>query len=232
MVSGGKVGACIHGFITVVCALADEELVARAKKADGQEALDLFTRRYREWLEHCVAELCKARHWRPEDRQDAQQHVFFWFCEAVRTFDPARIRAGHERPFQAFLFRVIRQRFADFARSVERERKDFGQSLDSLQLLDSQVFQIPGPVGSGEPSSRGGRDPAVIAQENEKYEQLAAAVQKLTERQRQVWELLWSGATLQTVAETFGVSYAGAWYWQQQIVAILPEAVRDKSERE
>ena len=183
-------------------------------------------------LENWVARLCVARHFRPEDRWDAQQQVLIGFCEAVRTFDPERIRAGQEQPFRVCFFQVIRRRFANYARSVDRDRKHSGHSLGSLQLLDSQGYQYPGLLGSAKPSSRCGRDPALIAEENEEDERLAAAVQRLPERQRRVWELLWNGATLQTVAETFGVPYWSAWNWQQQITAILRKAVRDKSDRE
>jgi RNA polymerase sigma factor (sigma-70 family) len=212
--------------------LADEELVALAKKADGQGALDVLILRYLNVLEQWVARRCERRRLGPEDRWDAQQQVLIGFCQAVRTFDPERIRAGQEQPFRVYYFQVIQGRFTNYARSVDRHRKRSGQSLDSMPLRDSQRYQFPGLLGSAKPSSRCGRDPALIAEENEEEERLAAAVQKLPERQQRISELLLNGASLQTVAETFGVSYSTAWNWQQQIIETLREAVRDKSETE
>jgi RNA polymerase sigma factor (sigma-70 family) len=169
---------------------------------------------------------------RPEDRRDAQQQVFFAFCEAVRTFDPARIRAGQKNPFQVFLFQVARRRFRNFARSVERVRKHSGQSLDTVPGLDSQACQLPGLLGCDTPPSRVGRDPVLIAQENEEEERLAAAAEQLTVRQRRVWPAIRQGTSLQEIAQQFGVTYACAWNWRQQIIAALREAVKDKSEKE
>jgi hypothetical protein len=34
------------------------------------------------------------------------------------------------------------------------------------------------------------------------------------------------------IAEQYGVMYTAAWNWQQQIIAILREGVRDKNARE
>ena len=213
-------------------ALTDEELVALAKKADGQAAWDLLTLHYRQWLEHWVARHSRTRHLRPEDRQDARQQVLVAFCEAVRTFDPACIRAGQDHPFRAFLFHVARWRFANFARSVDRQRKHSEQSLDSVNGLDSQPCHLPGLLGCCQPSSWVGRDPALIAQDTEKGERLAVAVEQLTELQRRIWVAIRNRVPLRVIAEQFGVTYGCAWNWQQQIFAILREAVRDKSERQ
>jgi RNA polymerase sigma factor (sigma-70 family) len=213
-------------------ALADEELVARAINTDGQAAFDVLTLRYREWLEHWVARLCQKRHFRPEEQEDAQQEIIIGFFQAVRSFDPAQIRAGQDHPFQTFVFQVIRRRFLSFARAVDRDRKRFGQSLDSLEGMDAQAYQLPGLVGCGKPSARVGQDPASLAEDAEDEERFAAAVQQLSERHRRVCEAICNRVPLRRIAEQYGVTVAAVWYWRQQMTARLHKALREKSHTE
>jgi hypothetical protein len=84
------------------------------------------------------------------------------------------------------------------------------QSLEATALLDCQVCQLPGLIGCGQPSSRIGEDPAVIAEANEERERLARAVAKLDDRDRRLWEAIVNGATRQMIAEEFGVTPAVA----------------------
>ena len=210
--------------------LTDEELVWLVKSAEAPEAMEVLIVRHRARLERLLGFLARRRNLTPEDRPDAHQQAFFILHEAVRGFDPDHTCAAQEHPFAAFLAQVARMRFADFARRLHGERKRLGHSLEEGPPLDSQAFQLPGLVGSAKTSSRFGQDPALLAQVKEEEERLEAAVQRLSPRQRRVWDALSQGASRQMIAEEFGVSYAVAMHWRQEVITILRAAVKEKGD--
>ena len=211
-------------------ALADEDLVPLANSCEPQRALDVLILRHRGRLERLVEYLARGQQLTPEDRKDAQQQAVFGLFEAVRFFDPKRVRGVRQHPFRVFLRRVVRMRFVDFARCIRRERKRCTQSLEAAPLLDSQAYQLPALIGYGQSSSRIGQDPAVIAEANEERERLARGVARLDERQRRVWDALLNGATTRMIAEDLGVTPAVAMHWRQEVITILKVAVRYKGD--
>jgi RNA polymerase sigma factor (sigma-70 family) len=209
-------------------ALADEELVALARTAGGQKALDLLMLRHLEGLERDIAQLAHIGHLAHEDCLDAQQMALFLLREAVSCYDPAKLRGGLEQPFHAFLLRVVRRRVADFTRRLRRDRKCFGHSLEEVQFDDSQAYHVPDLLGEEQPSSRVGQDPSRIAQANEQRERLAAALEKLSPRQQRIGQILWEGGSRREIAKEFGVGYAKAKRWAEEVIARLRAAVKDK----
>jgi hypothetical protein len=90
---------------------------------------------------------------------------------------------------------------------------------------------VPGLLGEQKPSSRVGQDPSRIAQANEQRERLAAALEKLSPRQRRIWQILWEGGSRREIAKEFGVTYAKAKRWGEEVIAMLRAAAKEKYHR-
>ena len=154
-------------------------LVRRAQAGDA-EAFGLLVERYMRRAYYAALSLVGSR----EDALDLSQEAFARAYRARRTIDP-------ERPFYAWLYQILRRLCFNFL----RDRRSRRQTLEAAAgwLADDAA-------------ARGVEDPAVSYERREARLAVAAAIEQLPAREREVLALKeFEGLSYKEIAELIGI---------------------------
>jgi RNA polymerase sigma factor (sigma-70 family) len=180
-----------------------EELVSRAKQQGCLASRQELLLRYYQWSNLLIARLARRHRLAPSDVEDAQQDAVFGILKAVHRFDPLRIRAGNRACFEAFLYRILSDRFKDF---VKRRRQN--KMYSGSALRGDECGKASGPEEWADCERV--NDPAARAELNELHSDFWRSVGNLNDRERKLLLALLSGMRLRTFAAESAISYDAA----------------------
>jgi RNA polymerase sigma factor (sigma-70 family) len=185
--------------------LRDEELVALVTQSGFREAGHVLLLRHREWSRRLIMRLARHRGLSSHDTEDALQDAMFAILKAICRYETVRPNGRNGCLFQAFLGRVLTNRFKDFVKHLRRTESRFSRPMPRFLELNE-------PFGRRE--DRGTSlledkesDPAVIAQRKELVARVRNAVANLDGINCRLVHGLLSGRRLRAVADELGITY-------------------------
>jgi RNA polymerase sigma factor (sigma-70 family) len=146
-----------------------------------------------------------AKRWRlpSEDIQDAQQYAIFILREAVEAYQ--QLPAPKGCAFRTFWDRLLRRRFANFVRRLQRMERHFDRSVQAMHILETADWRAAGAGRLATWRHVGGGDPACIAQLRELRECYERAFAQLDPTWQWIWEQYLDGKRPRRIAAELGL---------------------------
>ncbi len=207
--------------------LADEDLVALSQTHGHRHpATTALVLRYYVRVCRRVAGQARRRGLPADEVADAQQEAMRAMLEAIDTYGARESADAAPCPFGAFLWAVLRKRWADYLRKRRRAEDHLDRSIQAPLLLQGDA---PQPATSARPARRPchDEDPALAAQGRELRERIGLKVQARGPEDRRLWELANAGLSLRRIAREAGLGYHRVKRQWQKLLTWLAEQLAD-----
>ena len=200
--------------------LRDEELVVLARECGFQPAEAALLERFQGWTQTLIGQLGRRRGLAPTDVEDAAQDAVFGVLKAISRYDTRYVGLRGGCPFQAFLRRVVTDRFKDFVKKLWRYQGRFGKSVNTMSEAATGTDT---DYGHGTHSFHDGKasDPVRTVEWRELMGRCRDFVGQLDDTGRGLVDGLMDGLRLRVIADHLRISYDSAKRRRRQLLGEL-----------
>jgi RNA polymerase sigma factor (sigma-70 family) len=177
-------------------------LVQLARQSGSRAVRTELTLRFLTPCAVLIRRLARRSRLPAEDWADALQNAALAILEAIDRYDLSQRTRPNGCRFATFVFRVIRARHKNFARSRRRFESRLDRSGPAEDVLETRSGKLP----AGKPWDHG-LDPVRVAQRHELESRVAQMIRDLDDRERRLVDYLWGEIKLTALARELGVSY-------------------------